>query len=214
MTLCRTMPWGAFFEADFMEIVPGSCILEPVLESFSRTAWCLQPDMTDRQLWELSSKDPIGNRALELEIEPRDSPLPFRVVYKTLLCFDRPMFSLKTTLGSCCGLSIGATYSTSDKESSERAWAQVHSLLKNLWKFLWAWFLAGVFHSTYALWKPVTMSHGHYSKGRTGKLQCALQPYCRYRYCSQASSLSGESWKNKPIRLQPFLFPREMNISW
>lgn len=84
MTLCWTVPWGVFLEAEVMVVTPSSCISEPVLESIFRTAWSLQPDMADRQPWVLNCKEPVGNRALESERELRYSPLPLTVVYKTV----------------------------------------------------------------------------------------------------------------------------------
>lgn len=133
---------------------------------------------------------------------------------KLCVFFNRPMCSLKTTLGSCCVLSTGATRAPVTRSQVKGLGPWTHSLFKNLQGLLWACFLVGDFSSACASWKPVTVSHSHYSQGRIGKLRCNLQPYCRYGVCSQASSLSGESWKNKPIRPQPFLFPKEMNASW
>lgn len=66
------------------------------------------------------------------------------------------------------------------------------SLFKKLWRLLWAWFVAGVFSSTCALWKPVAMSCSHYPEGRIGKLQCNLQPFCRSRTATRLLLL----WKN------------------
>lgn len=85
-------------------------------------------------------------------------------------------------------------------EGSERT---CHGLFKKLWRLLWAWFVAGVFSSTWALWKPVAMSHSRYPQGRIGK----LQSNCRYRDCNQAAAslekLAGR-WQTSPLDLNHF----------
>lgn len=194
-----------------MDVTPSSCISDPVLESLFRTAWCLQPDVADGQPQVAKS---LGGTGLYSWKENKDIHFCCSTwCIKLCVCFNRPMRSPKATLGSCCVLSIGAT--TAPVTRSQVKGEDGHTVfLKTFGGFCGLGFQLEFLVPDVHCGTPVTMSHGHYSKGRIEKLQCNLQPYGRYRDRSQASSLSGESWKNKPIRPQPFLFPKEMNASW